>query len=87
MDLTVDMMPNDDGSIDAEVPVDSGVRPDAAGPMTQTTPETECDGSEDNDDDGSIDEGATNVCGGCGGLPPEDANFGRSTSVGSPRRP
>lgn len=70
MDLSVDMMPNGDGSIDAEVPLDSGVRPDAAGPTTQTTPETECDG-EDNDDDGSIDEGATNVCGGCGGLPPE----------------
>lgn len=42
--------------------------PDAA--VTETpTPESRCDG-EDEDADGRVDEGIANACGGCGGIPP-----------------
>ena len=64
------MMNDDSGSVDAEPLLDSAISDDASTPIVRTTPEAECDG-QDNDNDGSIDEGATNVCGGCGGLPPE----------------
>ena len=42
---------------------------DAALPVP-ITPEATCDGL-DEDNDGQIDEGISNLCGGCGGLPPE----------------
>ena len=70
IDAAVDMMNDDSGSVDAEPLLDSAISADASTPIVRTTPEAECDG-QDNDNDGSIDEGATNVCGGCGGLPPE----------------
>ncbi|MBV70459.1 MAG: hypothetical protein CMH52_03835 [Myxococcales bacterium] len=61
---------NVDGRVllDADV-IDAGL--DSGGPDQGRTVSAEnlCDGLDD-DSDGFVDEGATNACGGCGGLPP-----------------
>jgi hypothetical protein len=62
--------PPGDGGLppDAEV-ADAGL--DGAPPDPDAAPIPEvCDGDDD-DGDGQIDEGVANICGGCGGLPPE----------------
>lgn len=58
---------------DATVPGDAGDAPADTG--TDPTPDAEpppevCNGDDD-DGDGQIDEGVSNTCGGCGGIPPE----------------
>jgi hypothetical protein len=61
------------GEPDATMSGDAGDAPvDAAPPSpdAEPPPPEVCDGDDD-DGDGRIDEGVSNTCGGCGGLPPE----------------
>jgi hypothetical protein len=62
--------PPDDGGVAPD-----GSQPDAAADAAPPDPDAApipevCDGDDD-DGDGQIDEGVANICGGCGGLPPE----------------
>ncbi len=72
---------------DAAAPDGDGARPPDSGPPTDAAvPDAALDGAppdpdaapvpelcdgDDDDGDGRIDEGVANICGGCGGLPPE----------------
>jgi hypothetical protein len=59
-------------AVDAAPPADGAAPGDAAPPPPDAAPGPPevCNG-EDEDGDGLIDEGVANLCGGCGGLPPE----------------
>ena len=61
-DVSGDDAAADGSSVDATV---DGPEPDGPPP-----PPEECNG-EDDDLDGEIDEGVANLCGGCGGIPPD----------------
>ena len=67
----VDAEQVDAGLVDAEqvdAASDDGALVDATRPDAALPPEI-CNG-EDDDEDGDIDEGVSNLCGGCGGIPP-----------------
>ena len=60
-----DAAPVADGDVAPQDASRDGQVPDGPPP-----PPEECNG-EDEDGDGEIDEGVSNICGGCGGIPPE----------------
>ncbi len=60
-----DAAPAADGDVAPQDASRDGQVPDGPPP-----PPEECNG-EDEDGDGEIDEGVSNICGGCGGIPPE----------------
>lgn len=66
----------DDGAPDAALP-DEGLEPDMAPP-----PPEACNG-EDEDGDGRIDEGVSNICGGCDGVPQEGCQAWRINLIQS----
>ena len=59
---------DDAGEIDPDGAPDAGA--DAVAPDGPPPPPEVCNG-EDEDGDGEIDEGVSNLCGGCGGIPPD----------------
>lgn len=72
-----DIEADPDAEVDAAVTGDAGasdaasdVSADAGTPDGPPPPPEECNG-EDEDGDGEIDEGVSNLCGGCGGIPPD----------------
>lgn len=73
-DAEVDAAP--DVAVDAAV--DGFVGPDLGPPEPES-----CNGIDDDQDD-SVDEGVSNVCGGCGGIPPEGCQAWRVNLVQDP---
>lgn len=78
VDAAPDAAPVDSGEVDAapdaalpgDAAVEDAAPPDAL-PPDAAPPEPEVCNGQDEDGDGSIDEGVANICGGCGGLPAE----------------
>jgi hypothetical protein len=68
MAVSPDAAPPDAAPADAAPP--DALVADAAPPDAAPPPPEVCNG-EDDDGDGQVDEGVANICGGCGGLPPE----------------
>ncbi|MCB9544088.1 MAG: hypothetical protein H6703_16795 [Myxococcales bacterium] len=85
VDATVDAEPEPelDAAVDGDAAADAAALDGFVGPDLGIPEPESCNGIDDDQDD-SIDEGVSNVCGGCGGIPPEGCQAWRVNLVQDP---